>query len=166
MAQAHSPENSDPQPGFLSSQEALQETYDLSDFPNEVLVLMDTTHVGDIVSGHVVATLPSEDGTCEADKGPFPGLSVRVGVAPGVKEVTLENTGISTGRPVEFAGQPVVTCVFHADIEAGMNGIERITDVAFINGIADSSLPAGTSIGVAARLSDTGATPGQDDHEH
>jgi hypothetical protein len=177
MAQAH--HGPSEQPSFLPSQEALQETYNLSGFPNEVLVLMDTTHVGDIVSGHVVATLPSEPADGEENlcqNPPAKGLSVLVGVAPDVKAVTLENTGVTTGRLVDFDGQEVVNCVFHVDIEPGMEGlvetedgsttttiIDRITDIAFINGVAGSYLPDGTSIGVAVRLSDTSATHG---HHH
>jgi hypothetical protein len=101
---------------------------------------------------------------------PFLGLTVLVGVAPNVKEITLENTEIGTGRTVNFADQEVTTCVFHLDIEPGMEGftedslitIDRITDIAFINGTGDS-LPPGTSIGVAVKLGDIGSVH---DHTH
>jgi hypothetical protein len=150
----------------------MQETYDLSGFPsNGVLVLMDTTHVDDIVSGHVVATLPIEGTTCDTDGvEPFPGLSVMIGVARDredghdLAQAELKNTGIE-GATVRFGPPPsqsgVVTCVFHADIEPDLSPVGRITDVAFINGVVcpgqgpnHCSLPAGTSIGLAVKLVD------------
>ncbi|QBQ55152.1 hypothetical protein [Nitrosococcus wardiae] len=175
-------------PGFLS-QKVLQETYDLSHFPGqEVVVLMDTTNVNDIVSGHVVATLPNEDSTCDEGESPYPGLLIGVGAADntgGDNPAHLvfpipENTGIGMGREVSFAGDNVATCVFHLDIAPGLtdgeNTVSIITDIAFINTACSEpngggdpeacddqkdkfdSMPEGTSIGVTVKIGNTVST--------
>lgn len=151
------------------SNKVVQETYNLSGFPGpEIAVIIDTTNVNDMLTGHWVATLPNQDNECNEGDSPAAGLAVLVAAADNtggdtVAIVTGEgtNTGIGLGRIVSFGGDDVVTCVFHFDFVAGMEGtalgsgdiitIDTISDIAFVN-LTTEELPSGTSISVSAKL--------------
>ncbi len=141
------------------SQKVVAITYNLEGLPDGIpVVLFDGTNVNNIESGHIVATLPTQEdggGDCSVDETPASHILLEIGA---VDNESGDDIVVNVAPFAESVGLGDGTlCVFHFDINAdellagGLSGAGGVTDVAIIND-GDEDFEAGTSISVSLKL--------------
>jgi hypothetical protein len=146
----------------LLANRVLTTTVILDGFPGNVATpnridLLDTTGVGTVAEGHIVAVLPNtdNDSTCDDGDAPFAGLEFLIGDAEeGLDEVEFENIEVEGGPDMNFDGDggSEALCIYHVTFdEDDAPTAGHIVDHVFENG-SGQVLPDGSSINIVVRL--------------